>query len=74
VQLILAGYLTESFQATAYTVNVYVVPGPAAPRLLRCPLDAAQSLADVMRLVLVGTEPRAKRPRVSATPKIHSQD
>ena len=30
VQLVLDGYLGERFQATAYTVNMYVVPGPRA--------------------------------------------
>lgn len=32
VQLVLDGYLSQSFQATAYTVNVYIVPGPRASR------------------------------------------
>lgn len=33
VQLVLDGYLGERFQATAYTVNMYVVPGPRASQV-----------------------------------------
>ncbi|KLO09213.1 ATP-dependent DNA helicase [Schizopora paradoxa] len=35
VHLLLADYLKESFSSTAYTINVYVQPGPNALRLSR---------------------------------------
>lgn len=35
VHLLVSGYLREEFSSTAYTVNVYVTPGPLAIRLTR---------------------------------------
>jgi len=35
VELLLSGYLQESYSANAYAVNVYVIPGPQAIRLTR---------------------------------------
>jgi ATP-dependent DNA helicase Q1 len=35
VELIVSQYLNESFHTNAYAINVYIVPGPRAPRLIR---------------------------------------
>ncbi|OCH86014.1 ATP-dependent DNA helicase [Obba rivulosa] len=35
VHLLISGYLKETFQATAYTINVYFAPGPLALQLTR---------------------------------------
>lgn len=52
VQLLLGGYLTETFQATAYTVNVYIAPGRNARKLLQHGLSDAKHLRGVVHLVL----------------------
>lgn len=52
VQMLLAGYLTESFHATAYTVNVYLAPGRLAGKLAQYALRDAQHLQGTVRLVL----------------------
>ena len=35
IQLLLSQYLKESFHSTAYSINVYVIPGQQAIRLVR---------------------------------------
>lgn len=52
VQLVLTGYLTESFQATAYTVNVYVAPGRYASKMARHSLSDARHLRGMVHLML----------------------
>lgn len=60
VELLLQGYLAESYraytllttEATAYTVHVYVVPGGKARSLSHLSLAEATSLTDAVSLVL----------------------
>lgn len=61
VQLVLDKYLEESYQATAYTVNVYVVPGARAQTLARVPPDEAALLTGRASLVLTSTTAKRKR-------------
>ncbi|KAL5476913.1 hypothetical protein ACEPAI_3099 [Sanghuangporus weigelae] len=43
VQLFLSGHLGESFHSTAYSINVYVTPGPGALRITRYSREDVES-------------------------------
>ncbi|KAL5514242.1 hypothetical protein ACEPAG_2330 [Sanghuangporus baumii] len=43
VQLFLSGHLGESFHSTAYSINVYVTPGPGALRITRYTREDVES-------------------------------
>ncbi|SPO30564.1 related to RecQ family helicase RecQL1 [Ustilago trichophora] len=47
---ILSQLIDQSYQATAYTVNVYLEMGPKAPRFLRHPLSTISSRAQLDKL------------------------
>lgn len=66
VQLLLDGYLTESFHATAYTVNVYVAPGRAAHALTQYALADAQHLRGKVHVLLDADAPAARKRRRSS--------
>lgn len=74
VQLLLGRYLGESYQATAYTVNVYMAPGPSAMRLARYPADQARSLRNTVQLLFLSRgmemepEGRGRKRAQSGTP------
>ncbi|KAG8777037.1 hypothetical protein FRC12_000578, partial [Ceratobasidium sp. 428] len=43
IQLVLSGHLKEIFHSTAYSINVYLQPGPQAIRLTRLDRDAVEA-------------------------------
>ncbi|KAJ1017873.1 hypothetical protein NDA16_005189 [Ustilago loliicola] len=47
---ILSGFVEQSYQATAYTVNVYLETGPKASRFTRHPLSAISSAEQLEKL------------------------
>lgn len=62
VELLLNGYLADEYNATAYSVNVYVKPGPMFARLSRLSLQQIQDQAKGIPTILVKLlDPGSKR-------------
>ena len=60
MQLLLSGYLKESFHSTAYAINVYVLPGDNALRLTRWSREDIES-GKGQRITLVLVKKSARR-------------
>jgi ATP-dependent DNA helicase Q1 len=62
VELLLAGYLADEYNATAYSVNVYVKPGPMSGRLSRLSKEQVEGQSNGRPTILVKLlDPGSKR-------------
>lgn len=61
VHLLNRQYLADDYNATAYSVNVYVAPGNQAIRLTRQTLDAARNLSGIALVNLSSSSSGTKR-------------
>lgn len=55
--------------ATAFNVNVYLVPGPRASSLLNVPKNAAAELVGVVKMLLLSSTP-TRQPKAQAPTNI----
>ncbi|KAG8954861.1 hypothetical protein FRC04_010344 [Tulasnella sp. 424] len=66
VQLLVAGYMKETYNSTAYNITAYVAPGGQSIRLTRLSLDKVQSGAGERVHMLIPPKPtKAKAPKSS---------
>lgn len=66
VQLLVAGYMKETYNSTAYNIIAYVAPGGQSIRLTRLSLDKVQSGAGERVHMLIPPKPtKAKAPKSS---------
>lgn len=62
------GYFTEEYQQTAYTANVYIVPGPLANRFIHATReDIERATRPMIQMTVPKHAPKARRPRKKCT-------